>query len=458
MTTPAFDPQQAVAQNRHRCAQLEREITALAAHMYAGTYRWLCLIREFDEREGWGGEGVMSCAHWLNWQCGIALGAAREKLRVAHALKGLPRISAAFAKGALSYSKVRAMTRVANVENEDYLLMIAEHGTAVHVETLVRAYRGLGRAEARERAMQQHENRHFMVYTNDHGALVFHGCMPAEQGALVMKALDAVLDTMFQETRDEAAQGVSTDVPAGTSEARAEPAPNMSQRRADALVRMAETVLAEGLKRTSNAQRYQVVVHVGADVLSDAAQRPCALESGPALGVDTVRRLACDASIVHLFEDAHGNPLDVGRKTRAISPALRCALEARDQGCRFPGCTHRRSVHAHHIKHWADGGETKLINLVQLCPYHHRLVHEGGFEVSVGVEGHLCFTRPGGQEIRARPPPLESHGWDALEQQNRTHGLRIDAHTCVPKWQGETMDYAMAVEGLLVSDGRLNAG
>lgn len=129
---------------------LEDQITELAAHISAATWRLLTLIREYDLRSGWNCGGTRSCAHWLNWKCGIAIGAAREKVRVAHALAGLPKISDAFREGRLSYSKVRAMTRIATPANEDYLLMIARHGTASHMERLVSRYRRVGRREARE--------------------------------------------------------------------------------------------------------------------------------------------------------------------------------------------------------------------------------------------------------------------------------------------------------------------
>jgi len=109
---------------------LEHQITELAAHIHAANYRLLCLIAEFDRREGWFQWGILSCAHWLNWKCGIGLGAARDKVRVARSLESLPNISEAFRSGQVSYSKVRAMTRVATVENETYLLNIAHHGTA----------------------------------------------------------------------------------------------------------------------------------------------------------------------------------------------------------------------------------------------------------------------------------------------------------------------------------------
>src|SRR6476469_4243171 len=109
---------------------LATEICTLASHINAAQHRLLVLIAEFDRRNGWAQQGAQSCAHWLNWQCGIAMGAAREKVRVARALEGLPQVSAAMASGKLSYSKAREITRVGNADNEEYLLSIAEHGTA----------------------------------------------------------------------------------------------------------------------------------------------------------------------------------------------------------------------------------------------------------------------------------------------------------------------------------------
>ena len=182
-----------------------------------------------------------------------------------------------------------------------------------------------------------------------------------------------------------------------------------NQRSADGLVRLAETLLATGVRASSSAERYQVVVHVDAATLerrhtTDPSQ--CTLEDGPWLATETARRITCDASLVKLTEDSHGNPLDIGRKTRSIPPSLRRALKARDQGCRFPGCTQTRFVDGHHIHHWAAGGETNLDNLVQLCRHHHRLVHEGGFDVARLPDHTLRFTRPDGQTIEAGAEPL----------------------------------------------------
>jgi hypothetical protein len=144
-----------------------------------------------------------------------------------------------------------------------------------------------------------------------------------------------------------------------------------------------------------------------------------------------------------VFENAAGDTLDIGRKTRAIPPAMRRALDNRDQGCRFPGCTcSTRFTDAHHIHHWADGGDTKLQNLALLCRHHHRLVHEGGFSVERRGD-ELFFKRPDGREIPPVPvvKPLENAGAETIQRKHAQAGLAIDARTAVPGWGGETPDY-----------------
>ena len=187
-------------------------------------------------------------------------------------------------------------------------------------------------------------------------------------------------------------------------------------------------------------------------VLEEGGEGQCELEEGPWLAADTARRICCDASWVPLIEGVGGEALDVGRKRRTISPAMDRALRARDGGCRFPGCTRRRFVDGHHIKHWVDGGETKLSNLVQLCRTHHRLVHEGGFRVSRSDEGQFVFTRPGGRVMDgAKRRGLETtDGADSLRRQNRALGLTIDHDTCVPTLTGLPPDYYEA--GQILSD------
>src|SRR5581483_4081632 len=345
--------------------ELAAQITELAGHLNAANYRWLSLIAEFDRERGWSDGSTHSCAHWLNWQCGIDLGAAREKVRVAHALEKLPQIAQAMARGALSYSKVRALTRVACAQTETYFLEIALHGTAAHVEKIVRGYRRAKESEELSREEQQQATRKVSYFYDTDGSLVLKARLPAEIGALVIKALDAAVN-------DPAVRDVSAEMrpPQPPEEEEwglivrpADERPSWGARRADALGRIAESFLQHGAEDLSSGDRQQIVIHVDAETLQDSVAGRCELEDGPSLAAETVRRLACDASVVTILEDARGEPLNVGRKTRAIPPALQRALRSRDRGCRFPGCPNTRYVDGHHIHHWAHGGETKLSNL-----------------------------------------------------------------------------------------------
>jgi hypothetical protein len=429
--------------------ELEAQITELAGHLNAANYRWLSLIAEFDRRHGWSDGATQSCAHWLNWKCGIDLGAAREKVRVAHALDQLPRISAAMSRGELSYSKARALTRVVCAQTEEYFLSIALHGTADHVEKLVRHYRRATEAQELSREARQQAARSVTYFYDEDGSLILKGRLPAEIGALVIKALDAAVN-------DPVAKSVSAETPAKQPEFGliAQPSderPSWGARRADALGRIAESFLQHGSEALSSGDRQQIVVHVDAETLRDGGAGRSELEDGPSLAVETVRRLACDASIVSVVENERGEPLDVGRKTRSIPPAIRRALNARDRGCRFPGCSNTRYVDAHHIHHWAQGGETKLSNLVQLCRFHHRQVHEGNVVIQYLDDGALRFLRPDGRSFDSVAPehsrPLAN--WRELPAMHERHGVHIDKDTAATRWRGERMDYGLAIEVLL---------
>lgn len=418
---------------------LANEITELCSYLYAAEYQLLVKIREFDENGYWGGPGLASCAHWLNFKCGMGMNAARERVRVARALGELPKISAAFDGGTVSYSKVRAMTRVATPGNEDFLLNIARHGTAYHVETLVRKYRRVQRQRDVDTANAIHVTRELTYYWDEDGALVLHGRLPAEQGAVVLKALEMQMDKRF---RDPLQENVSAETPQ-EPEARSP----VAARRADALAEIAETYMNSEPVANSTADRYQVIMHV--------SKESSWLGDGPDVSAETSRRLGCDCNVIRLQESNEGEPLSIGRRSRLVPPAIRRALRLRDDGCRFPGCTRKHFVDAHHIEHWSKGGETSLENLVQLCREHHRLVHEGGFRCEKTRSGEIVF-----KDARKRPLPH----WSALPRRNsaneavkhlheRFDHLRIDADTCVPHWYaGDTCDWQMAVEGLLACE------
>jgi len=415
--------------------ELEAELTELAGHCNAAEYRWLCLLAEFDARKGWCDGATHSCAHWLNWKCGLDMGAAREKLRVAHALSKLPKISVSMARGELSYSKVRAITRVACEATEEVLLQMALHGTAYHVETLVRTYRRARQAEELSREARQRAARRLSFLPDYDGSWVVNGRLPAEVAAVVLKALDAAIEGLPK-----------PDVSAETSEGKW----TLSMRRADALGAVAESFLKHGHEAQNGGERCQLIVHVDVQTLKDACAGRCEIEDGPALAAETARRLACDSSVVRLIENEQGEPLDIGRRSRSIPPAIRRALKARDQGCRFPGCTHKRYVDAHHIRHWANGGETKMGNLVTLCRFHHRSVHEGRVKIEILNDGALRFMRPDGHTFESvalgHAGPMSD--WRHLAAHHRAENISITPQTATTRWRGESMDYGAAIDSM----------
>ena len=238
----------------------------------------------------------------------------------------------------------------------------------------------------------------------------------------------------------EAGEHFSPHVPGGTYPRR----PSHTVRRADALAWMAERVFEEGAAPALNPHRHQVVVHVDAEVLASGAAGRCEIEHHSAIAAETARRLCCDGGIVATADGPRGEPLGIGRRTRSIPPALRRALMSRDRGCRFPGCPATHRLHGHHVRHWAEGGETALDNLVLLCPVHHRLVHEGGFDVRRLDDGAMHFTDPNGNPVRA-PSPREPSSPDIIPARNDALGLAIGSETAMAHWHGERIDYDHAV-------------
>ncbi len=418
----------------HELDQLGDEIAELAAHLEAATARLLDLIREFDARGGWN-TGFRSCAAWLAWRVGLDPGAARERVRVARALGTLPRLAQALARGELSYAKVRALTRVAIPETEERLLAVGRAGTAAHVERIVRGWRRVDRqAEARETA-RRHASRALHVYQDEDGMVVLRGQLTPEVGALLVQALAAARETLYQQRR-------ASDVSAET--------PTMAQQQADALALLAETALHAGIDPGAPGERYQVVVHVDAPVLADPdAPGQSVLEDGTHVSAETSRRLACDASRVVMRHAPDGQIVEVGARTRTIPPALRRALHHRDQGCRFPGCG-LPFGQGHHIRHWAHGGPTTFSNLALLCRRHHRAVHEEGYQVDRDPDGELRFRRPDGRLLPEVPAPaaIPADSVRVLLARHEAQGLSIHPRTAIPGWLGERLDVGWAIDVL----------
>ena len=494
---------------------LESEIVSLHSHLCAEEYQFLVKLREFDLRQGWRAYHFNHCAEWLNMKCGISLSTGREKLRVAKALFFLPHISGAYQNGELSYSKVRAMTRVATEITERELLGYARKATASQVDEHCAGLRNVQRKYSTPCANRAHDQRSLRVTPTGDGRFLLNGELPEESARLVLKALELCMAQArreedpsaeeLEELENPSADGLSvwdSEDPAAQRAA----AVKRDQQNADALVDIAQVYLAGGTQRkTSTADHYQVLVHV-----DEAALRgqPNA-DSKSDLPIETVRRLCCDGSVVAVTEskessavkirvpagaqaranasadafeispavssdgsagvipavtpavshngaltDSACNPsrdalavspasaddapagstvdsqdrtltdlvddpsrdvfaippanapnaaagrsrpsLNLSRKHRLVQPALRRALEARDRGCRFPGCSHERWLDAHHVVHWADGGETSLDNTLLLCSRHHRLLHEGGFAIRADTNGEWQFQNARG--------------------------------------------------------------
>jgi hypothetical protein len=408
---------------------LEAELCELAAHLGAGMARWIALVDEYDHREGWGSwSGVKSTSHWISWRCACSTRAAREHVRVARALRELPLTREAFGRGQISYSKVRTLTRVAAAESEEFLLHQATYATASQLDRMLSAYERSEREERGEPELRWHWNRD--------GSLSVEARLAPDDGRAFLDALEAARSKI----RDEAHNGGDENGPAGPFE----PLLGDVATNAEALSTIAESYLAHGPLERVGPQRQQLIVHVDVETLNGGPGRS-QLEHGPAIAPETACRLGCDASLQVLVKRGR-KALYLGRKTRAISPALNLTLRERDRGCRFPGCDNHRWVDAHHIVHWARGGETGLDNLVLLCRRHHRLVHEGGFSLTGDANEELVFRDPHGERLENAPRPPRGSPAELIER-NRSAGLEVAAETLLTG-TGERMDLHACVDAV----------
>ena len=405
-------------------AHLDDELATLAAHINAATARFVELV----DALGAGGELADETARFVAFRCGITGREAHELVRVGEVLRELPAIRAAFARGELTFTKVRALTRVATPSSEEGLLELACALTASQLERALRAFRRLAAEEARDTHELEYVDYHFA----DDGSLYLRARLAAEDGVLVVKALEAARERVRARRREEAAVDPAIMF---------EPARSAS---VEALVEVAHSAL--GGSEPGSPERSRLVVHVDALSLSADEAGRSELEDGPAIAPETARRLGCDAETVAAIE-RDGIPLSVGRARRTVPPALRRVLEARDdRTCRWPGCENRRHLDAHHRTHWAHGGETSVDNLVLLCSHHHRLVHEGGYAIEDDPGGGLRFRNRHGVLCpgTSRPPP-GSVG--ELIAQNARSGLAIHPRTnrngC-----GDPLDFELAVSAV----------
>ena len=393
-------------------AALGDAIAETAAVIDAATHRFLTQLREFDRLGGWHRAGALSCAHWLSWRVGMDLGAAREKVRVANRLAELPVIDEALANGEVSYSKVRAMTRIATADNETDLLGMARNTTGSQLEKICRLKRSVDSLDAATARVEEECRRYVVQRSTDDGMVSTQVRLHPEEAARFIRALELLGGGNLADGAVALADLALSGARAGDTEP---PASQPATRRPPV----------------------EVVVHMSAADLQGVT------ELGDGVSAETCRRLLCDSGVVPMLEDERGRTIDVGRKTRTIPSALRRALVARDGGCRFPGCTNRRFVDGHHIQHWIEGGATKLDNTALLCRRHHRYVHECGFTIERDGD-ELVFRDPAGEVIRpqAERPRLPT---DYAQMVAQWFGPVAAPR---PGWDGDRIDYDLCISGL----------
>jgi hypothetical protein len=433
--------------------ELGSRIVALAGRLAAGTCRWLLLVARFDAREGCAAFGLASTARWLGHYCGLAHRTAVEHVRVARALAGFPELAAAMSAGRLSYSQVRAISRLAHGGEHRLvgdLIEAAVNGTAGQLETLVRGLRTVEDADS-DADSGEHAQREYVSYSwSSQVQWRMSVRLDPERGAVVQSAVETIAR----------AEGLSP---------------------AAALVRMAEIALATvadaktPVRGLRGDERAAVVIHLTAAALT-AADLPAAdpvadsvppradagprsaervtstrprpyahLAGGPGLPDHVVKWLTCAGRIRTAVHDRDGTVLDLGRSHRVVSDQLYRALLLRDEGCcTYPGCANTRGLQAHHVRHWLHGGPTNLANLVLLCPGHHRGHHDGEFRIQRLGRGRFRFLRDDG---RVLPDPVDTAPLmaDAAPVEHDHADVAADAATT--RWNGQRLDrhYAISV-------------
>ena len=590
---------------------LGERIAEQAAHLDAAMHRLLADLREFDRGGGWQRQGFRSCAQWMAWRLGWALGTSREHVRVANRVDTLPLTEEALRLGKISYSKVRAMTRVATPANEGTLLAEAGVTSATQLESICRKYSTVLRHENGVTPNDGAERRQATRRDRPDGMVRIQAVLHPEEAAVVWAALDRIATERcraspsgdahvpagtaphFSDAQvpaqtlpppgdapafggtlphpEPASAGTTphfsdAPIPAGTvhwgdapvsrgsvapprrtDPAETSPHPDapisagtsssldddtlspirrhideilaargqdnarddrwtaqphdeasdedgdselppiggvmlsltsmrdvtathaarMAKRaedqdstrrsfdRADALVAIAEDIV-RGIRK--NRAPIEVILTVTAETLSghrDAGGDPsdvACFTDGTCVSAEVARRLSCDAGVVEMVEDEHGNPLCVGRKIRTISGSMKRALLKRDRTCRFPGCATRVFLEGHHMQHWADGGTTDLRNIVSLCTHHHRFVHEYGYSIELDSGGSPRFIDDRGRTVPAVPSPAQPQGlgWDAILERN--HDLEIDSATNECGYDNNPINYHYVIQDLLHAD------
>jgi hypothetical protein len=365
------------------------ELHRLSEAVEARRLQWLA---DLERRATYRRDGYLSIAAWLADRFRVAAGTAKQQAKVATALQEMPEVREALASGELSTGAARVLVSAREAHPEVFALQeraLVEEARTRPVDELRRVVEDWSSSADQEDALQQaehlRERRHMHICPTPSGMVRVSGELDRESGEAVLTAVQAIVDADLR-----AAGGHDLRTP--------------EQRRADAVGELGRRYLDSRERPVVAGERPHVTVTVDVSTLKEGIGKSELDHTGP-VHPEAARRLACDASVMRVVMAGPSEPLDVGRRTPVISPALRRAVVVRDAGCRFPRCDRPHAwCDAHHVVHWADGGETALRNLVLLCRPHHRLLHEGGFHLEM-VEDKPVFRRPDGSVLEDRAPP-----------------------------------------------------
>jgi len=360
--------------------RLETEISSFASRLAAATARWLIWIAAYDRREGWRTWETKSCAHWLNWQCGVAPRTAREHVQIAHKLETFSELRDTFLAGELSYSKVRAIVRVIVPENETDLIHLARQSTASQLE------RALGKLPDADKDGEDEEAKNDIVFTNNgDGTMTMAVTRRIADMAPAKKSVQkAASDVIAREQNEHETKTDVIDRLGGMKTIRADVA----------------TALITGTLDSVRGVEHTVLVVADIDSLSGVDENAESTVDSQRVDAAVVQRLCCDGIIQTALVEGNGVELATGSNQRIVPRRIRRLLERRDHGmCQYPGCESEHRLHAHHVIHWAKGGPTELWNLVSLCDFHHHSVHEGGWNVTASTNG-WTFHDPNGNRYQ----------------------------------------------------------
>ena len=362
-----------------RLGVLFEQLSELTGQRNAIDGRIVDIIAEIDSAGLWGVTGARSITALVAWKTGTSRGNAEAMASVAHRLESFPRCAQGLREGRLSLDQIGVIAARAGEGSDAHYAQLAEVATVSQLRTAIKL-------EPRPDPGPRPDPQPAITRTSDGTFDFWRITLPHVESATFEAALQSHRDALIAEWKQD-----SRDCSGGQP-----PIPNT----VDAFMRLIETGWDADVARRPHGQRTNVVVHL------DVQQKIGALHLGPLLPESERQYLTCDATCEVWFT-RDGEVIGSGRTTRTISRRLRRALEHRHRTCAIPGCGATRGLHAHHIQHWEDGGQTELNNLVLLCPYHHRLHHRGVIAIT-GPASRLVVTDADGEELcpgsLARPP------------------------------------------------------